>query len=140
MIHDYGPGRKIISLHAEVPSDGDILVLHDIIDNLEKRLAKELGCVATIHMDPVDIKDPRVKALKEQVKAIVKEVYEGITIHDFRVVFGDTHTNMIFDMAVPFSCKLTDSEVRIAARKLIKEQIGKEYYAVIEVDRDNYVH
>ena len=140
MVHDYGPGRKIISLHVEVPADGDILSLHDIIDNLEKKLARDLNCVATIHMDPVDTKDPKVAMLKEKVSNLVKEVYKDITIHDFRVVFGETHTNLIFDMEVPFSCTLDDGEVKKATRKLIKEQLGAQYYAVIVVDRDNFVH
>ncbi len=140
MVHDYGPGRKIISLHVEVPADGDILSLHDVIDNLEKKLARDFSCTATIHMDPVDTKDPRVAALKGQVSELVKEIYADITIHDFRVVFGETHTNLIFDMDVPFSCKLDDNQVKTAAAKLIRERLGKVYYAVIEIDRDNYVH
>jgi len=139
MIHDYGPGRKIISLHAEVPCDRNILELHDIIDVLEKTLDKELGCVTTIHMDPVDLNNPEVARLKSEVANLVKEIHEDITIHDFRVVFGETHTNLIFDMAVPFVCKLDDSQVCIEARQLIKAHIGDNYYAVIEVDRDNYV-
>ncbi len=140
MVHDYGPGRKIISLHVEVPADGDILILHDIIDNLEKRLAKSFSCVATIHMDPVDTKNPKVLALKEEVATIVKEVYSGITIHDFRVVFGETHSNLIFDMEVPFSCPLDDNHAKIAARRLIREKLGQNYYIVLVVDRDNYIH
>ncbi len=140
MVHDYGPGRKIISLHAEVPADGDILSLHDVIDNLEKKLAKDFGCVATIHMDPVDTKDPRVATLKAQVAEIVKEVHPGITIHDFRAVFGETHSNLIFDMEVPFSCPLDDSQIKISARNLIRERLGQHYYIVLVVDRDNYIH
>ncbi len=140
MVHDYGPGRKILSLHAEVPADGDILALHDIIDNLEHKLAQEFGCVATIHMDPVDTKDPRVRALKEQVAAIACEIYEDITIHDFRVVFGETHTNLIFDMEVPFSCKLTDTQIKGAAGECIREKLGENFFAVIVIDRDNYIH
>lgn len=140
MVHDYGPGRKIISLHVEVPADGDILSLHDIIDNLEKKLAKDFGCTATIHLDPVDTKDPRLATLKAQVAEIVKEVHPGITIHDFRAVFGETHSNLIFDMEVPFSCPLDDIQVKIAARKLIRERLGQHYYIVLVVDRDNYIH
>ncbi len=137
MVHDYGPGRKIISLHVEVPADGDILTLHDIIDNLEKTLARDFSCTATIHMDPVDTKDPRIAALKEQVGAIVKEIDSNITIHDFRAVFGKTHTNLIFDMKVPFACPLEDSQVKTAAAKRIRERLGNCYYAVIDVDRND---
>ncbi len=140
MVHDYGPGRKIISIHAEVPADGDILSFHDIIDNLEKKLAVDFNCIATIHMDPVDIKDPRVTSLRTRVSELVKEIHPDITIHDFRVVFGETHTNLIFDMDVPFACSLDDKQVKAIARKSIRDALGQQYYAVITVDRDNYIH
>ncbi len=138
MVHDYGPGRKIISLHAEVPADSNMIQIHDVIDNLEKKLSKDLGCMATIHMDPVVVNDPEVKELKHQVADLVKEVLEAITIHDFRVVKGDTHTNLIFDMVVPFSCKCTDMEMADMVADKIKEKLGNNYYAVIDVDRANH--
>lgn len=138
MVHDYGPGRKIISLHAEVPADSNMIQIHDVIDNLEKKLSKDLGCMATIHMDPVVVNDPEVKELKHQVADLVKEVLEAITIHDFRVVKGDTHTNLIFDMVVPFSCKCTDREMADMVADKIKEKLGNNYYAVIDVDRANH--
>lgn len=138
MVHDYGPGRKIISLHAEVPADSNMIQIHDVIDNLEKKLSKDLGCMATIHMDPVAVNDPEVKELKHQVADLVKEVLEAITIHDFRVVKGDTHTNLIFDMVVPFSCKCTDREMADIVADKIKEKLGNNYYAVIDVDRANH--
>lgn len=138
MVHDYGPGRKIISLHAEVPADSNMIQIHDVIDNLEKKLSKDLGCMATIHMDPVAVNDPEVKKLKHQVADLVKEVLDAITIHDFRVVKGDTHTNLIFDMVVPFSCKCTDREMADMVADKIKEKLGNNYYAVIDVDRANH--
>lgn len=138
MVHDYGPGRKIISLHAEVPADSNMIQIHDVIDNLEKKLSKDLGCMATIHMDPVAVNDPEVKELKHQVADLVKEVLDAITIHDFRVVKGDTHTNLIFDMVVPFSCKCTDGEMADMVADKIKEKLGNNYYAVIDVDRANH--
>lgn len=138
MVHDYGPGRKIISLHAEVPADSNMIQIHDVIDNLEKKLSKDLGCMATIHMDPVAVNDPEVKELKYQVADLVKEVLDAITIHDFRVVKGDTHTNLIFDMVVPFSCKCTDREMADMVADKIKEKLGNNYYAVIDVDRANH--
>ena len=138
MVHDYGPGRKIISLHAEVPADSNMIQIHDVIDNLEKKLSKDLGCMATIHMDPVAVNDPEVKELKHQVADLVKEVLDAITIHDFRVVKGDTHTNLIFDMVVPFSCKGTDREMADMVADKIKEKLGNNYYAVIDVDRANH--
>ncbi len=138
MVHDYGPGRKIISLHAEVPADSNMIQIHDVIDNLEKKLSKDLGCMATIHMDPVAVNDPEVKELKHQVADLAKEVLDAITIHDFRVVKGDTHTNLIFDMVVPFSCKCTDGEMADMVTKKIREKLGNNYYAVIDVDRANH--
>ena len=138
MVHDYGPGRKIISLHAEVPADSNMIQIHDVIDNLEKKLSKDLGCMATIHMDPVAVNDPEVKELKHQVADLAKEVLDAITIHDFRVVKGDTHTNLIFDMVVPFSCKCTDREMTDMVADKIKEKLGNNYYAVIDVDRANH--
>ncbi|MGI6019946.1 MAG: cation diffusion facilitator family transporter [Lachnospiraceae bacterium] len=140
MVHDYGPGRRIVSLHTEVPSDGDLLKIHDVIDNLEKKLARELGCAVTIHMDPVATNDPKVNSLRFRVAELLTKIDELITIHDFRVVWGETHTNLIFDMALPFECKYSDDEAKKMAEKLITDEIGANYYAVIDVDRDNYSH
>lgn len=94
--------------------------------------------MATIHMDPVAVNDPEVKELKLQVADLAKEVLDAITIHDFRVVKGDTHTNLIFDMVVPFSCKCTDREMADMVADKIKEKLGNNYYAVIDVDRANH--
>lgn len=135
MVHDYGPGRRIISLHAEVPGDGDILKLHDIVDNLEMTLCRDLGCVATIHMDPVITNDPEVARLKEAVGFIIKEIDEVITMHDFRVVFGETHTNLIFDVVVPFEFKLSDEELLVTIYNNVKERLGQEYFTVVLVDK-----
>lgn len=135
MIHDYGPGRRVVSLHAEVPANEDLLMLHDIIDNLEKDLGKEFQCVATIHMDPVLVNDSRVNELKKEVTSLVEQIYPGITLHDFRVVFGDTHTNIIFDMVVPFSCTYKEEELKHLAEGFVKENIGEEYFVVVEIDR-----
>lgn len=135
MVHDYGPGRKIISLHAEVPSDGDILEIHDVVDRLEKTLDKKLNCLTTIHMDPIATSDPRVKELKHTVAKLAASIFPEITVHDFRVVWGNTHTNMMFDVVIPFTCKMSDKEVIDRIRNLVYENIGKEYLCVIEIDR-----
>ena len=89
-------------------------------------------------MDPVAVNDPEVKELKHKVADLAKEVLDAITIHDFRVVKGDTHTNLIFDMVVPFSCKCTDREMADMVADKIKEKLGNNYYAVIDVDRANH--
>lgn len=135
MVHDYGPGRQIISLHAEVPAEGDMLMIHDIVDNLEMKLQKEMGCVATIHMDPVVTTDERVDMLKEQCNTIVKSIGTVLTLHDFRVVFGETHTNLIFDIIVPYDFGVSDSETIKLIQQNVKEQIGENYFAVIKVDK-----
>lgn len=135
IVHDYGPGRRVISLHAEVPAEGNMMSLHDVIDNLEMALREELGCLTTIHMDPVVTTDERVTELKEKCVTIVKSIGEVLTLHDFRVVFGDTHTNMIFDVVIPYEFYLSDSETTKLIQKKVFEQIGKNYFVVITIDK-----
>ena len=135
IVHDYGPGRRVISLHAEVPAEGDILQLHDVIDNLEVKLRMELGCLATIHMDPVATKDERVKALKTQCVGIIKEIGNSLTLHDFRVVLGESHTNLIFDVVIPYEFALSDVETTKLIQEKVWDQIGKNYFTVIQVDK-----
>lgn len=106
MIHNYGPGRCVISLHAEVPCRQDLIKSHDLIDRIEKELMSKYRAVTCIHMDPVDTEDERVEHLRVLVGTIVQDIDPGMSIHDFRVVFGDTHTNLIFDVVVPFGCKV----------------------------------
>lgn len=140
IIHDYGPGRQIISLHAEVPQEGDILQLHDIVDNLEKKLEQDLGCVATIHMDPIAINDPVANILYEETKEIVEGIYEKCSIHDFRIVAGETHTNLIFDIAVPYECPLPDKELKRLVKAEIADVSNGRCYAVITLDRTYHNH
>ena len=135
LVHDYGPGRRIISLHAEVPAEGDILALHDIIDNLEHRLCTDLGCIATIHMDPVVTGDPRVDELRYGITNILASVDERITMHDFRVVFGPSHTNLIFDIVLPFDYPTSEEDLLADIAKRVHDSIGKTYFTVIQVDR-----
>ena len=135
IVHDYGPGRRIISLHAEVPAEGDILVMHDVIDNLEMKFRHELGCLTTIHMDPVVTTDERVTELKEKCTGIVKAIGESLSLHDFRVVFGETHTNMIFDVVIPYEFYLSDDETKKMIQGKVWEQIGKNYFVVITIDK-----
>lgn len=134
IVHNYGPGRVMISLHAEVPADGDILALHDMIDNVEHRLKSELHCAAVIHMDPVCTKDEQTLELKKVVTDIVKEVDEVLTIHDFRVVKGPTHTNLIFDMVVPFDFPISDVDLADQVQNKIWKY-NPVYFAVIEIDK-----
>ena len=137
IVHDYGPGRMMISLHAEVSADGDLLQLHDVIDNAEHRLKKELGCMAVIHMDPIITNDAHTDALRMAVAEKVKSIDPRLTIHDFRTVPGSTHTNLIFDVVVPYDVKLTADEVRRRIGALVKE-LDENYFAVVQID-NSYV-
>lgn len=134
IVHNYGPGRILISLHAEVPADGDILMLHDKIDTIEHELASVLNCHAVIHMDPVCVGDEETSRLKNLVKGYLGEISKVLSMHDFRIVTGPTHTNLIFDVVTPYDFPMSDKELV----KLIQDRIRKEnpdYYAVIEVDK-----
>ena len=134
MVHDYGPGRKVISLHAEVPTECNILEIHDVIDNLEKKLAHECHCLATIHMDPVVVNDPKVDALKAEVTNLLHNIDPVISMHDFRIVTGPTHTNLIFDIVIPFKFRLSEQELVDLIDIKVKEQHGEDYYTVIQID------
>ena len=133
VVHDYGPGRCMISLHAEVPAHGDILEMHDVIDNIEKELAEKLHCQAVIHMDPIVTDDASVGALRRQVAEAVKQVDPGMTIHDFRLVRGSTHTNLIFDAVLPFSSGKTPEQAAREIRGLVKA-LDSTYFAVVTVE------
>ncbi len=133
IVHDYGPGRVIVSLHAEVSGKEDIFELHDIIDNIERQLYEELGCMAVIHMDPI-ADDETTAKMREKVSETIKEFNSDITIHDFRMVPGTSHTNLIFDAVVPHEVKMTESEIKTAMCGLISEKFEK-CNAVVNIDR-----
>lgn len=135
LVHNYGPGRLMISLHAEVPADGNILELHDTIDNIERALQERLKCDAVIHMDPVCINDPETAALKEKVRGFLAELDDSLSLHDFRMVKGPTHTNIIFDILLPYNFRLSDEEVRDIIAGRIKE-LDPVYFAVIHIDKN----
>lgn len=134
IVHDYGPGRVMISLHAEVPASGNILVLHDIIDNVEHQLIRDLHCHAVIHMDPIQNDDEDTIALKKQVSDILNTIDPIITMHDFRIVEGPTHTNLIFDVVVPFHFSLSSKELTDLIQQKVSE-LNPAYFTVIDVDR-----
>ena len=134
VVHDYGPGRVMISLHAEVPANEDVLALHDEIDNVEKELREKLGCDAVIHMDPVVTDDGVTEETRRRVQTLIHCIDDAIDIHDFRMVAGPTHTNLIFDAVVPFGFRLTDQEVEQKIRSAVRALDGN-YYAVVNVER-----
>ena len=134
IVHDYGPGRVMISLHAEVSAAENILDLHDEIDNIEKELQTKLGCHAVIHMDPIVIDDGITGQVRAKVQTLVRCIDDQITIHDFRMVSGPTHTNVIFDAVVPFGFRLTDEQVAQKIHEAVRTLDGN-YYAVVTVER-----
>ena len=135
VVHDYGPGRLMITLHAEVSADRNILETHDMIDNIEIELKDKLGCEATIHMDPVAANDETVAALRMNVARRMNRLLgDDTSIHDFRIVAGPTHTNVIYDIVVPFGYKLSDSEVEKMAKDNIAAMDNGQYRAVVKID------
>ena len=135
LVHDYGPGRRMISLHAEVNAQGSFVELHDLIDNIERELQQKLSCSAVIHMDPVITDDPEINELRHKVTDIVYRLDEQLTLHDFRIIRGPTHTNVIFDVVVPFHFKMTDAQLRSWLDERIK-QIDPSYFCVINIDKN----
>ncbi len=134
IVHNYGPARRMISLHAEVPADGDIVVMHDMIDKIEHKLKRELDCAAIIHMDPISIKDKETLELKEVVVRIVKEIDMVLSIHDFRVIQMQNYTKLMFDLVIPFEFSLPDIDVVNQVKKRINEY-NPRYLPVIEIDK-----
>ena len=135
MVHSYGAGTTIASLHAEVDGSADIFVTHDVIDNIEKQLHTEHGIVCTIHMDPIVTDDETVNAMRTMTAKIVKETDESWDIHDFRMVTGATHTNLIFDVVIPFECKLDNAEIIALIEENIKKNLGDSYFVVLTIDK-----
>ena len=134
IIHDYGPGRMMISLHAEVPSDANLIETHDMIDNIEKCLRAKLGCDAVIHMDPIATDDEQTLEVKEKITALIGCMDSRLTLHDFRMVKGPTHTNVLFDLVVPFELKRSEDELRENIQTIVKT-IDETYYSVINIDK-----
>ena len=130
--HDYGPGRAMMSFHAEVPADGNMLELHDLIDHIERELQERHHIETVIHMDPV-VRDERTDALRAQVADLARQLDPALSIHDFRITPGPSHTNLIFDVLVPYGFRLTDGQVCAELSRGIK-QLSQRYYPVIQVD------
>lgn len=134
IVHDYGPGRVMISLHAEVPGDEDIFKLHEIIDHIEMELERKLQCNCVIHMDPIESKNEVVNAMRHGVAKIVRSIDEELTIHDFRMVTGEFRTNLIFDVVLPQEFDMTEDELR----KEVQERVLEKYpnhYSVIKIEK-----
>ena len=134
VVHSYGPGRFVANLHIEVDGSKDIFESHDMIDLIEKRLNSELGILSNIHMDPIVVDDAENDAMKAFVLEQVKAVDERFDIHDFRFVRGKTHTNLLFDISVPFEIKGKDAEIVDAIQKRIAAE-KPDHFIVVNVDR-----
>lgn len=134
VVHDYGPGRCIISLHAEVSASEDVMKLHDMIDNIETELSETLHCEAVIHMDPINAEDEETQRLRMAVNALVQGIDPRLTIHDFRTVAGPTHTNLIFDAVVPFEVETDHEELRHRIATAVRTLDGGNYFAVVKVE------
>ena len=134
IVHDYGPGRAMISLHAEVSDRANLLETHDMIDNVEQELRDTLGCDAVIHMDPIATDDALTLETRKKVSELVKIIDESITIHDFRMVVGPTHTNLIFDIVIPFGFRLSDGQVLEDVSRIVSS-LDENYRAVVRIDK-----
>ncbi|HQD38996.1 MAG: cation transporter [Firmicutes bacterium] len=133
-VHTYGPGKCFASVHCEVSSDLDVMVGHDVIDNIERDFLEEEGIHLVIHLDPIT-KDEETEALKQEVEKIVTEISPELSIHDFRVVKGVTHSNLIFDTTVPFGFKYSDEKlIKLISEKI--RELNPTYRTVIRIDRD----
>ncbi|MBU5480934.1 cation diffusion facilitator family transporter [Blautia sp. MSJ-19] len=138
IVHDYGPGRRMISLHAEVDVNGDIQDIHEQIDHIEHELQEKLHCSATIHMDPIVTDDKEVLEMKAKVEEMVHFLDESFSMHDFRMVKGPTRTNLIFDVEVPRKTSFTDNEIMNWLKEQIHGLPGSKYFAVIQIDHEYY--
>ena len=133
MVHDYGPGRKIVSFHAEVPANANILKAHDVIDQMEQDIFEEFGCITTIHMDPIVVDDEEINAMRKETEEIVKNINNEFSIHDFRMTDGGERINLIFDLVIPAGEKIDVENLVNDVRKEIHNRNSK-YYAVIKVE------
>ena len=133
VIHSYGENRLFGSVHVEVPADFDILEAHDNMDHIEKEILEKFGINMVVHLDPLVVNDERIKVLKDLTYGTIKNFDERLSLHDFRVVEGPTHTNFIFDLVIPFDYKLSAEELKEKIAELMKEH-NKNYFVVITVE------
>lgn len=134
IVHDYGPGRLMVSLHAEVPGNGNIYALHDTIDTIEYELSSKLGCDAVIHMDPVSPDGTKTAHMRDELAEAAKSIDPRLSIHDFRIVDGPTHTNVIFDAVLPNDSKLTEEEA-VAQLETLVHSLWQNSHPKVHIDR-----
>ncbi|MEY8320719.1 cation diffusion facilitator family transporter [Lachnospiraceae bacterium 46-61] len=134
IVHSYGAEKKLVSLHAEVSAQSDILKIHEVIDTIERDIKQKFMCDAVIHMDPIDMEDEQTKQLYHEIKLAVKDIDDSFNMHDFRVVKSMGEVKLFFDVAVPFPCQQSNSEIAETIKYNV-EKLGKNYIANITIDR-----
>jgi hypothetical protein len=134
MIHDYGPGKRFGSVHVEVDAHEDIFTSHDMIDNIEREMNQALQIQMVIHMDPIDLLDEETNEMRSEMKMIVQKIHPDLSIHDFRMVRGTTHTNLIFDCLVPHHVNMDNVEILAGINERLA-YLNKTYYVVVTFDR-----
>ena len=134
VVHDYGPGRRMISLHGEMPGTMNVLDMHDIIDCIEAELIAQLGCEAVIHMDPVQVDNPMLEDISAYLKIVLSEICDDLSFHDLRIVPGNSHTNIIFDVCMSPDCKISESKIIATIRTKISEKYGDNFFCVIKLE------
>ena len=135
MVHSYGPGKLFASVHVEVAAEGDMLARHDMIDNIEREVSDKFNLSLVIHMDPLATNDERVNELRGQVTEIIDLIDQDLSMHDFRVVYGPTHSNLIFDIVVPTKFEVSDKELKETIDREIKK-IDSTFNSVITIDKN----
>ncbi len=134
LCHAYGPTKYFVSLHAEVDAKNELAKIHDVIDNIEEDIRQKFGCEITIHLDPIQVGDPETEALKERIGKILLKLDEKLSIHDLRIVKGDTHTNVLFDCVIPYDKKkLTECEIFSYVKEAFKDE--PKYCFIVHFDR-----
>jgi cation diffusion facilitator family transporter len=134
IVHNYGPGRSMASIHAEVPSDVEIEISHEVVDRIERDAAEKLGIFLVIHMDPVELKNTQLRELRQMAEGVLRGLDERLTLHDFRVVEGTRRTNLIFDLVVPrdYTKQMQDACKQEICRKL--RELDERYCCVITAE------
>ena len=135
IVHDYGPGRRMISLHAEMPCTMDVLVMHDATDLLELELRHKFNCEVTIHMDPIEVNNQAITEMRKRLIELVQGIDPVLSIHDFRMVWGKSHTNLIFDLLVPYQFSMTNAEVSKLVQERVRQMEDGQYFAVVKVEQ-----
>lgn len=135
MVHDYGPGRKFASIHVEVDRNEDVMAVHNMIDNVERMMLEKHRIHLTIHYDPLVVDDPKINHMKDRLLSLLRELDDRLTLHDFRMVEGPEHTNLIFDVVVPFDCEKSCEAIQAALDDALMQE-NTRYFTVITFDRD----